>query len=438
MSQQIDDEAASYRVPAAPVHDPYAALRLRDFRFFVAGVFLAVLGEQMLSVAVGWELYRRTQSALALGMVGLVQVLPVVLLALVTGQVADRFDRKRISIATMGAVSLCAFGLMGLSAARGPLPLIYGCLLGIGVARAFQSPALSALVTQVVPPEHFGNAATWESSIWQVAAIAGPALGGLVIGLRASATLAYGLTGGLLLLVAALFLMLRPRPVERETASPDLGSLLAGLRFVWSSKLILAAITLDMFAVLLGGATALLPIFAEDVLKVGPGGLGWLRAAPSIGAVLAALSLAHLPPFKRAGRTLLVVVAGFGLVTVVFGLSRSFGLSLAMLGLLGALDNISVVIRSTLLLTRTPDALRGRVNAVHYVFIGISNELGAFESGVAAALLGAVGAVVAGGAGTVLVVLWVAWKWPEVRRLGRLEPDSPLPAPEEEQERLLI
>ena len=222
-----------------------------------------------------------------------------------------------------------------------------------------------------------------------------------------------------------MFGLLRPRAVPPSDEKLSTESLLAGARFIWNTKIILASITLDMFAVLLGGATALLPVFARDILHVGAEGLGWLRAAPALGAMLAGVSLAFLPPFKHAGRVLLLVVGGFGLVTIVFGLSQSFPLSLLMLALLGALDNISVVIRSTLVLTRTPDTMRGRVNAVHFVFIGISNELGAFESGVAAAIFGTVGAVVGGGIGTMLVVGAVALLWPEVRRLGRLN------APEE-------
>lgn len=410
-------------LPGAP-HDPYAALRFRNFRLLLAGTFLAVVAEQMLAVAVGWELYERTGAPLALGLVGLVQVLPVVLLALPAGHVADRFDRKWVTVAAMLLLVLCSLGLTALSLAQGPLPLVYACLLFVGVARSFQSPAAAALTAQAVPPEHFTNAATWESSAWQASAILGPALGGLVIATQHSATLVYAANVFVFLLVALLLGLMRPRPVAFSEERATLGSLLAGLRFIWSAKIILAAITLDMFAVLLGGATALLPIFARDILEVGPSGLGWLRAAPAVGALLAAVLIAHLPPLRRAGRTLLLVVAGFGAATIVFGLSQSFALSLLMLALLGALDNISVVIRSTLLLTRTPDEMRGRVNAVHFVFIGISNELGAFESGVAAALLGTVGAVVVGGIGTILVVLLVAMRWPEVRRLGRLNPQE--------------
>lgn len=403
--------------------DPYAALRFRDFRLLAFGSLFAVIAEQMLGVAIGWELYARTSSPLALGLIGLVQIVPVVLLALPAGQIADRHDRKRVVFLAMLLLALCAAGLALLSWTRGPLVLIYVCLLGIGIGRAFQSPAFAALMSQVVPAEHYGNAATWGSSAWQMSAIIGPALGGFLIAAFGGATLVYVLVSLILVFVAIALALIHARPVPRAEEEITIGSMLAGLRFVWNTKIILAAISLDMFAVLLGGATALLPIFATDILMVGPVGLGYLRAAPAVGAVTMALLIAHRPPFKHAGRVLLWVVAGFGLATVVFGLSRSFPLSLAMLVLLGALDNVSVVIRSTLLLTRTPDIMRGRVNAVHYVFIGISNELGAFESGVAAALLSTVGAVVAGGIGTVLVVALIALYFPEIRQLGRLQPE---------------
>ncbi len=418
----MSDSSNNLHIPPSK-HDPYAALRLRNFQLFLLGLVLAILGEQMLGVALGWELYQRTKSTFALGLVGLVQVLPVVLLSLPAGQLADRRDRKLITLLTLGALGVCAAGLALLSALDGPLLLIYTCLFGVGVARAFHGPAATALLTQLIPPDTFGNAATWESGIWQVAAITGPALGGWGVALWSPA-LVYCATAALMLLGLVLIAGTRPRRLERAAAEAvSWGEMLVGLRWVFATKEILASITLDMFAVLLGGATALLPVFAEDILHVGATGLGWLRAAPSVGALLVALVIAHRPPFKRAGRTLLIVVAGFGLATIVFGLSNWFWLSLLMLALLGALDNISVVIRSTLLLLRTPDAMRGRVNAVHSVFVGISNELGAFESGTVAALLGPVGAVVAGGIGTLAVVAWVALRWPVMLRLGQIQPE---------------
>jgi MFS family permease len=272
-----------------------------------------------------------------------------------------------------------------------------------------------------VPERLFANAATWESGSWQLAAVLGPALGGFIIALFHGAALVYGLNAAAALIFVTLLLPLRRRyRVELPAEVTTTGSLLEGVRFLGKSQIILAAITLDLFAVLLGGATTLLPIYARDILHVGPTGLGWLRAAPSIGAVCVSLSIAHIPPFKRAGRTLLLAVAGFGMATFIFGISRSFWLSLLMLFLLGGLDNISVVIRSTLLLTRSPDAMRGRVAAINYIFVGASNELGGFESGLVAQLFGPAVSVAGGGIGTILVVLLVTLLWPEMRRLGRL------------------
>ncbi|MDP9314461.1 MAG: MFS transporter [Chloroflexota bacterium] len=418
--------AAVPRVPPetpAPlaVHDPYAALQFPDFRWLTLGQFISTLGTQMVGVAVGWELYERTNSAFALGFVGLVQVLPVILLSLPAGHAADRYDRRRLVVGSQLLLALCSLGLALISFAQGPLALVYACLFGIGVARAFSSPASSTLLPQTVPPQHYANAATWGSSTWQLAAVMGPTLGGFLIAVSLSAALVYLCDVVACLLFVLALSMVRGRQVARSTEALNLRSLLAGVHFLRQNKILLAAITLDLFAVLLGGATTLLPVFARDILQVGPTGLGWLRAAPSIGALAMAIILAYLPPIKRAGRVLLWAVAGFGVATVVFGLSRSFALSFLMLGLLGAFDNVSVVIRHTLLLVLTPDELRGRISAVNSVFIGASNELGGFESGVAAALLGPITAVAAGGIGTILVVLVVALVWPEMRRLGRLE-----------------
>ena len=402
-------------------HDPYLALRFREFRFLLVGIFFAGLGSQMITVAIGWELYERTGSALALGIVGLVQVIPVFILSLPAGQIIDRFNRKRIVIWSQVVLVFCSLGLTALSFTHGPLPLIYACLLLYGCAVAFESPASAILVAQIVPEHAFENAATWESSIGQLASVLGPALGGLLIALLKSAALVYALNAGAALTFIILLFFLRLNQQKTYTVeATTFGAMVEGLRFLKSSQIILAAITLDMFAVFLGGATALLPIFAKDILHVGPSGLGWLRAAPSIDALGMSFVTAHMPPLKKAGRTLLLVVACFGAATIVFGISRVFWLSLVMLLVLGAMDNISVVIRSTLLLTRTPDALRGRITAINFIFIGASNELGGFESGLAAQLFGPVIAVAAGGVGTVLVVLCIALIWPEMRRLGAL------------------
>lgn len=404
----------------SPSRDAYAALRFRDFRLLFIGRFIWQLGEQMLNVAVGWEIYERTGDALALGIVGLVQVLPVILLAIPAGHVADRFPRKGVLLVTQTVLALSALGLALISATQGSLWVFYLILLITGIGAAFNSPALSALSTQTVPAEHFPNAATWTSSSWQLASMIGPALGGFLIALFKSADEIYLLNMLSCSVFVVILIVIRPRPFQRKNEPLSRKTLLAGIDYIRQDRVIFGAITLDMFAVLLGGATALLPIYAKDILQVGAEGLGWLRAAPSVGALMMAFLIANRPPFKQAGRTLLWAVAGFGIATIIFGISQSFWLSLLMLFLLGALDNISVVIRQTLLLIRTPDQMRGRVSAVNSVFIGASNELGSFQSGVAAALLGPIGAVVTGGIGTLLVVTMIAWKFPRLRELKEL------------------
>jgi MFS family permease len=430
--QPFDDTSSANALPInvsiEPIasRHPYAALRFRDFRLLFIGTFIASVGEQMVNVAIGWELYERTGSALALGAVGLVQVIPVILLSLPAGYLADRLNRRRIVVITLFLLALASLGLTVLSYLHGSLFLIYGCLLLLGIAVAFNKPASATLIPQTVPESAYSNAATWSSSSWQLASVLGPAVGGLVIALTRRAALVYLLNTAAVLIFSVLILQLRSKqPVlHPQGNTTTLSSLLEGVNFLRRTQIILAAITLDLFAVLLGGATTLLPIFAKDILHVGPTGLGWLRAAPSIGAVCVAFCIAHLPPFKHAGRTLLLAVAGFGLATVIFGLSRSFWLSLLMLLLLGGLDNISVVIRNTLLLLRTPDAMRGRISAVNSIFIGASNELGGFESGLVAQFFGPVVSVVGGGIGTILVVLLVALLSSEMRRLGPLIPDQ--------------
>lgn len=433
-SASLEASPGETSVPAVSVetalkHDPYRALRFRDYRFLFAGSLISTLGNKMLEVAIGWQLYARTGSALVLGIVGLVLVLPVLLFSFLAGPIADHFNRKQVVIVSQGFAALASLGLMLLSAFNGPLLLIYACLLLMGTSSAFSRPASSALTSQTVPEEVFENAATWSSSNWQLASVIGPALSGLLIALFRSATLVY-----LINVIAASCFMLLLLPLRGEQGNRrqparsreplTLQSLSEGMRFLRQSHVILAAITLDMFAVLLGGATTLLPIYAQDILHVGPVGLGWLNTAPSVGAICVALTLAHRPPFRKAGRTLLLAVVGFGLATIIFGVSRLFWLSLLMLFVLGGLDNISVVIRSTLLLVRTPDAMRGRIAAVNALFVSVSNELGGFESGVTAQLIGPVASVVAGGIGTILVVLIVAWIWPEMRHLGTLRESS--------------
>lgn len=379
------------------------------------------VGSQMQTVAIGWELYERTNSAMVLGGVGLAQVLPMIALTLVAGDIADRRSRKLTILLSVMLLALCSLGLAILSYTRGAVFLIYGCLALIGVGRAFLKPASDAIMWQLIPVNAFTNAATWNSSSFQLASVAGPALGGLGIAVLGSATGVYILAAIAGFLCFFFMAAIKEKKVERVTEPISLQALAAGAKFIWENQLILAAITLDMFAVLLGGAVALLPVFAKDILQVGPVELGYLQAAPSIGALIMAVTLAYLPPLRKAGTALLWSVIGFGVVTIIFGLSRWFWLSLIMLTLSGALDTISVVIRHTLVQIRTPDQLRGRVAAINSVFISASNELGGFESGLTAALFGPVLSVVGGGIGTILVVVATAAIWPGIVKLGSLQ-----------------
>ena len=402
-------------------HDPYAALRYRDYRLLLIGRFITGFGNEMLTFAISWEIWLRTQSAFALGMVGLVQIVPVILLSLPAGHVADQYNRKRIVIISELSIGLCVLGLGWLSYTEGPIYLIYILLLGIGIARSFNDPASSTLVPETVPPHLFASAATWNTSVWHFASITGPALAGVVIGFFNAVTFIYIFAAFAAILFVILLSMIQGRKLALAEKSATWSAVKEGFRFMRDTKVILAAITLDMFAVLFGGAVALLPIYATDILKVGAQGMGIMRAVPSIGALIMAFVIAHVPPMKQAGKTLLLAVAGFGLATIIFGVSTSFVLSVAILGVLGALDNISVVIRGTLVLTQTPDHMRGRISAVNGIFVGVSNELGAFESGVAASLLGPVGAVVFGGIGTIIVVLTIARLFPAMRNLKTLD-----------------
>jgi MFS family permease len=408
----------------APRNDPYASLRHRDYRWFAIASLVVSVGYNMQSMAVGWELYARTGSLMALGWVGFVQFVPIVGLSLPAGHLADRLDRRRV---LAGAHALSAFasaGLAALSLARGPVWLIYLCLFVAGVARALSGPAAASLLPLLVPRAAFANAVTWKSSGFHLASVIGPAAGGALIAAFHSAAPVYLIKTALTLVFVAVVVALKPRRPQRPEEAITLNSLLAGLRFVLGAKLILAAITLDMFAVLLGGATALLPAYAEDILEVGPTGLGWLRAAPALGAFVMGVAIAYLPPMRRAGRTLLWVVAGFGAVTILFGVSQWFWLSLLALFAAGALDQVSVVVRHTLVQLRTPDELRGRVSAVNGVFISCSNELGGFRAGSVAALAGPVFSVVSGGVATILVVVAVARLWPQIARLRSLQEDG--------------
>lgn len=419
---------------------PYAAFRSSGYRFFLAGNFLSVTGRQMLSVTIGWEIYRRTGSAFALGLIGLAGALPVIALAIPAGHVADRFSRRAVVIASQ-IVSACTSGTLAwVSYSGASVHWIYLLLVLAGTARTFGWAARNPLMVSLVPSEHYSNAVTWNSSAFSVSSVMGPAIAGLLL-VHHPYWIIYALDAGCAL---AFFLFLLPargsgvakgveKGGERSGQRPTgFDGLFDGLRFVWRTKIVLATITLDLFAVLFGGATALLPIYADRILHVGPAGLGWLRSAPSIGAIVMAMSLAHRPPMRRPGLTLLFAVVGFGLVTMVFGLSSSFPLSLAMLAIAGACDNISVVVRHTLVQLLTPDSMRGRVSAVNNVFIGTSNEIGAFESGVTAAWFGPIISVVGGGAATILTVFLVAIVWKEVLKLGPFSTLDPKlePAPD--------
>lgn len=406
---------------AAEADSPYAVLRNRNYLLYLMGRFAASIGQQMLTVAVGWELYERTGSALALGMVGLIQTIPMLLFTLPAGHVADNYERKRVIMLMTGVIALASLGLTLASIFRAPVTWMYLCLFIAGTARTFLWPSSSAFLPLLVPRQLFARAVTWSTGSFQLSAVAGPAAGGALIALTHNAAFVYGLNAVAALICLSLVSLVRVRPAKLEREPMTLRSLGAGFQFVFGNGVIFGTISLDLFAVLLGGATALLPVYAKDILRVGPGGLGLLEAALPIGSLACALVLAHRPPLEKAGRTMLWAVAGFGLATIGFGLSRSFWLSFLFLFICGAMDNVSVIVRHTLVQLLTPDEKRGRVSAVNSLFIGTSNELGGFESGTVAHYFGPLVSVVSGGIGTILVVIGVALIWPEIRRYGRLD-----------------
>ena len=406
--------------------DPYAVLRNRDFLFYLVGRFVAAMGQQMLTVAVGWELYQKTKSALPLGLVGLTQMAPMIFFTLPAGHVADSFNRKRVILLTNLVIGLACLGLTVISYIGAPVGWIYLCLFAAGVGRTFLWPASSAFLPHLVPRHQFSKAVTWNSSSFQLSSVAGPAAGGALIALTRpiwpqSAWPVYAITTVSVFVCLLLISFVRRDHVVARKEKMTLRSLVVGFNFVFASPIILGTISLDLFAVLLGGATALLPVYAEDILKVGPSGLGLLQAALPCGSLTCALFMAHRAPLAKAGRTLLWAVVGFGLATVGFGLSHVFWLSFLMLFICGATDNVSVVVRHTLVQLLTPDEKRGRVSAVNSLFIGTSNELGGFESGLVAYLATPVFSVVSGGVGTILVVIAVAILWPQIRNYGRLD-----------------
>jgi len=437
--------------PAPPVHDPYAALRYKDYRLFTIGWMTAVVGFQITEVAIGWEIYDRlhtvdpAQAKLALGWLGGIQAIPLIILALPAGVLADIFDRRRLIQLFTALGSLCAMTLAYLSYRPGSIPLMFVTILIYAAVLTLGRPARNALLPQLVPTRVFSNAITWNASAFQVASMVGPAVGGLLISRSlhhfGSLGAAYMLDAVCsLLFVAIMFRLPKPRFAhmqDRHTAPREsaLRKLSGGIRFVLNKRIILATLTLDLFAVLLGGAVYLLPVFAKDILHVGSVGFGWLRAAEAIGAFTMAMLVAHLPPMKHAGRAMLLAVAAFGVATIIFGLSRWYWLSFLMVFCIGAFDNISVVVRHTLVQVLTPDSMRGRVSAVNNIFIGASNQVGGLESGLTAWWLGAVRSVVYGGLGTILAVVSLAYAFPQLRRFGSLQDAVP---PDPETEALLL
>jgi len=406
---------------AAVPPDPskYAAFHHRPFLNFWTARFLATFSTQIVSVAVGWQIYDMTRDPFDLGLVGVIQFAPSLLLVLVTGAVSDRFGRRLVMALSAFLEALCAAALLLLTmrglTGPGPMFLVLGVF---GIARAFFGPAAASLVANLVPPKDFANAVAWNSSAWQMATIVGPVAGGLLYGV--SPNVAYA-TATLMMAAGGVLVLAIPKPAKRSaTERPTLDMLFAGFRYIWSDRVVLGAISLDLFAVLLSGAVALLPVYARDILELGPWGLGLLRAAPGIGAIGVAVWLAGHPLRDHAGLIMFVCVALFGLSTILFGLSTLTWLSILALGLLGATDMISVYVRETLIQLWTPDEVRGRVNAVNMVFVGASNELGEFRAGTMAALIGTVPAVVFGGVGAVAVAgLW-AWLFPQLRRIRHL------------------
>jgi MFS family permease len=398
-----------------------AAFRYPAFLRFQLARLCIVVATEMQAVAVGWQVYEITKRPLDLGLVGLAQFLPGIVLFLVSGHVADRFNRRNLLIICDGGFAVC-FALLLVITLHGSVSIvwIFAVLVLLGVVRSFNGPVSRAMGPHLVPPEHFAGSVAWASSIFQAATILGPVLGGMIYALARGPVAVY--SAALVFAAVAITLTLKIPAQEKPRARPaaSLSTVFEGFRYIWREKLILGAISLDLFAVLLGGAVALLPVYAREILSTGPWGLGILRSAPGIGAGIMAIAIAHRPLKKRAGATMLWCVAGFGLCTVLFGISRSLAISLLALFLVGATDMVSVIVRATLIQVATPDEMRGRVNAVDMIFIGASNELGQFESGITAQWFGAVPAVILGGIGAIVVTgLW-AWMFPQLRKVNQL------------------
>jgi MFS family permease len=404
-----------------------AAFQFSGFRLYQIARFCIVFCTEMQSVAVGWQVYEITHRPLDLGLTGLVQFLPPMFLFLVAGHTVDRYDRRKVLTLCYGGYALSSALLLAVTLQENlfhhavSVAQIFAILFLVGVVRSFSMPASRALLPQLVPEEQFQSAVAWNSGIFQGATILGPALGGLLYAFfrGPAAVYATALLAGVLSVLTTLRIRTQNRPRPREPFT--LKTVLAGFRYIRTHKLVFGSISLDLFAVLLGGAVALLPVYAKEILHTGPWGLGLLRSAPGIGAAVMAMLIAYQPIRRRAGATMLWCVGGFGVFTMVFGFSRSLPLSLISLFFVGAADMVSVVVRGVLIQIETPDEMRGRVNAVDMIFIGASNELGEFESGLAAQWLGAVPAVVLGGVGTIVVTLLWAWMFPELRKADRLK-----------------
>ena len=406
--------------PQDQTEDRFAAFRHSAFKRFFWARFLSASALQIISVAVGWQMWKVTGNAWLLGVIGLVQFLPALLLVLVTGLTADKLGRRRVMGCAIILMMICAIGILGLAVTHNFNPiLVLSFLTLLGIARAFNTPASSSLVVNVVPKEDFANAVGWITSSWQLASIAGPAAGGLLYGI--SGPFAYGVAAVIFMVSATLIFSLEKPKQEKETALTNWNTLVGGFRFIWQEKVVFGAISLDLFAVLLGGAVALLPIYADEILNVGPWGLGMLRAAPGVGAILMIAILIRFPIRDHAGTILLITVAAFGAATTVFGLSTTAWVSILALALVGAFDMISVYIREILLQLWTPDRVRGRVNAVNAIFLGASNELGEFRAGTMAAIYGAVFTVAAGG----IAAMGIAGAWrflfPKMSKTRKLE-----------------
>jgi MFS family permease len=414
-----------------------SAFKSRDFRLYQSARLMVILGAEAQSVAVAWQVYAITHSALDLGYTGLALFLPGLFVMLAAGHAADRYDRRNIILLCYGLQAVCTAALLWLSLSAtalrgGRIWPIYTVLVGIGLGRAFSGPAASAMLPSLVPKEHFVNAVTWGATVYQIANMAGPAVGGLLFTLPLAdgaaawggAPIVYGFTLVMLLGFIVLVSMIRAKMVMTDKKAFSMKTVLAGLEYVWHAKLLLGSISLDLFAVLLGGAVALLPIFATDILHAGPRGLGLLRAMPSVGALIVSLTMVLRPIKRRAGVMMLTCVGVFGAATVVFGLSKSIWLSSVALILVGASDMVSVVIRSSILQLATPPEMRGRVSAVNWLFIGASNEFGEFESGLTAHWWGAVRAVVIGGIGSMLVTASAAGLFPKLRRADALTAEA--------------